>query len=356
MPKQITRRAFAAGAAGMASSMSLPTAAFAKDSLTAVEWGPPWINGTKEVAARYGKADIAWELHQGGSAAILAKIKGTWPNTPYDMVDSWTVPILSMVREGWAQTVTLADAPNLADVPAALIPKDKDGNWKSIPRSINGAYFAYLPERCPIEIKTVEDLLSPKLKGQIAWPSATSNTCLQVVALALARGGSERDMEPGWRFLREIAKAGNIGRVWHGPADAINSLTSGETSVTFFDQGTQSDVAKRFKIKYLTKTHESLKSFLWTEGWTILGNSKNKKAAFDFANFTISPEMSEFFHHNHLRMPSANAKAKPTPGLDHLTFNDDERTKYSYVPDYEFIVTKVSEWIKRFETDIVPNL
>ena len=39
-----------------------------------------------------------------------------------------------------------------------------------------------------------------------------------------------------------------------------------------------------------------------------------------------------------------------------LTFTDDERKKYSYVPDYGFIVIKIGEWVKRFETDIVPNL
>ena len=202
-------------AAGLASTLPFANQAWGREPLTVVEWGPPWIDASKNVLEGQDKWDITWELHQGGAAAILPKIKATWPNSPYDVVDCWTSVFLSMVREGWAETVTVDDVPNLADVPEALITKDDQGNFKNIPRSVNGVFFAYRPDICPIEIKSINDLLDPRLKGQICWPSPIMNTCLQVVALALARGGDEYDIDPGWEFLQEIAKSGNIGRRLH---------------------------------------------------------------------------------------------------------------------------------------------
>ena len=64
------------------------------------------------------------------------------------------------------------------------------------------------------------------------WPNPTLNTNLQVVALSKALGGDEYNMEPGWEFLAEMAKVGNIGRVSANTSDVITSLETGETSVT----------------------------------------------------------------------------------------------------------------------------
>ena len=299
--------------------------------------------------------DITWELHQGGAAAILPKIKASWPNTPYDIVDAWSPVFLAMDTEGWAETVTLADVPNLADVPEALITKDKDGNFKNVPRSINGVFFSYRPDICPIEIKTVEDLLDPRLEGQISWPSPIMNTSLQVVALALARGGDEYNIDPGWEFLQEIAKSGNIGRVYITTTDNINSLTTGETCVTFTDQGTISSAAANVPIEYLTKTDESLKSFIAVEGWAVLGSSKNKKAAFDFANYMVSPEAATAFNAE-IGVPPASSKATAVEGVGHLVFSDEELAKYAHFVDYPYVSSMIDPWVKRFETEIQPHL
>lgn len=342
-------------AAGLASAFPFDKAARAAEGLTVVEWGPPWIDGSKKVLGDQTMWDITWELHQGGAAAILPKIKSSWPNTLYDVVDCWTSVFLAMVKEDWAETVTVADVPNLAHVPESLITKDDQGNWKNIPRSINGVFFAYRPDICPIEIKTVEDLLDPRLKGQILWPSPIMNTCLQVVALALARGGDEYNIDSGWEFLQEIAKSGNIGRVYITTTDVINSLTTGETCVTFTDQGTISAAAKHVPIKYLTKEHESLKSFLAVEGWVVLKSSKHKQTAFDFCNFMSSPEASTVFNDS-IKVPPASSKATPTEGVEHLVYTQEELEKYAYIVDYPHVSAMIDPWVKRFEAEIQPHL
>ena len=361
MTKGFSRRDFmmsaagGAAAAGLASSLPMGNRAWGADPLTVVEWGPPWIDATKNVLADQDRWDITWELHAGGAAAILPKIKASYPNTPYDIVDVWSPVFLAMDTEGWSETVTVADVPNLADVPEALITKDKDGNFKNIPRSINGVFFSYRPDICPIEIKTAEDLLDPRLKGQIVWPSPIMNTSLQVVALALARGGDQYNIDPGWEFLQEIAKSGNIGRVYITTTDAINSLTTGETSVTFCDQGTIGAAAANVPIEYLTKKDESLKAFLAVEGWAVLNSAKNKQAAFDFANYMVSPEASTAFNAE-IGVPPSSTKATATEGVSHLVFNEEEIAKYAFLPDYPYVSSMIDPWVKRFETEIQPYL
>ncbi|WP_085035852.1 ABC transporter substrate-binding protein [Ensifer aridi] len=342
------------GAALATAQMAAPLIgeAQAANSLSVVEWGPPWIDSSKALAAEWGKSSVDWTLHAGGAASILPKIKAAWPNPPYDLVDNWSPVFLSMIREDWAETVTLEDCPNLADVPEGLIPKDANGNWKAIPRGSSGIFFTCAPEMCPIEIKSIEDLLNPKLKGEILWPNPTLFSNLQVVSLALARGGDEFNMEPGWEFLKELAKSGNIGRVAANTSDVITSLDTGETTVTFGDQGTLSGI-KGVKTIPLTKTSKDLKTFMFVSGWVVLKSSKNKKLAFDFANHTISKAASGRYFKDVGEVP-VNAKAEHT--IDHLRFEPKEIEEFVVVPDWDHLGKELDGWNKRWEQEIVQLL
>lgn len=331
---------------------SLVGTAHAADSLSVVEWGPPFIDHSKAVAAEWGKASIEWTLHAGGAAAILPKIKAAWPNPPYDVVDNWSPVFQSMISEDWAETVTLEDCPNLADVPTELIPKDAKGNWKAVPRGSSGLFFTYVPETCPVEIKSIEDLLNPKLKGQILWPNPTLNSNLQVVSLAMARGGDQFNIEPGWAFLKELAKSGNIGRVSATTSDMITAMDSGEATVTFIDQGTFASI-KGVKAVPLTKTNKDLKTFLFVSGWAILKSSKNKKLAFDFANYMISKAASERYGKEVGEVP-VNRKAEQTN--EYLRFSPDELKEFVVVPDWDHLGKELDGWNKRWEQDIVQLL
>lgn len=331
---------------------SLVGTARAADSLSVVEWGPPWIDSSKALAAEWGKDSVDWTLHAGGAASILPKIKASWPNPPYDLVDNWSPVFLSMMREDWAETVTLEDCPNLADIPEGLIPKDAKGNWKAVPRGSSGIYFTYAPDMCPIEIKSIEDLLNPKLKGQILWPNPTLFSNLQVVSLARARGGDEYNMEPGWQFLKELAKSGNIGRVAANTSDVITAMNTGETTVTFGDQGTLSAI-KGVKTQPLTKTNKDLKTFMFVSGWAVLKSSKNKKLAFDFANYTISKDASSRYFKEVGEIP-VNSKAEHN--IEHLRFSPKEVEEFVVVPDWDHLGKELDGWNKRWEQEIVQLL
>ncbi|RWJ31941.1 PotD/PotF family extracellular solute-binding protein [Mesorhizobium sp.] len=358
---KMRRRTFLKATGGLAAAQLVgagPLASLARaaeDSLTIVEWGPPGLDFMKEATAGFDGPKPTWVLHEGGAATVLAKIKSAWPNPPYDLVAAYGPVILSMGREGWLEPITVEDVPNLKDVPEALIQKDSAGNWISIPRSLTGALFAYRPDICPIEIKKIGDLLDPRLKGQILWPTSVTNANQQVVALALGNGGDENNMEPGWAMLKEMAKMGNIGRVFASISDGINSLTTGETSVAFMDAASLFSTSKNVPLTFLSKVDESLKVFTGTEDWTVLKSSKNKKQAFAFANLTLSPDVNHTFNSNVGEAPT-NQKSAKVKGLEYLSFTNEEFARFAYIANIETLAKDLDASAKRFEQEIQPLL
>lgn len=74
--------------------------------------------------------------------------------------------------------------------------------------------------------------------------------------------------------MKKTAKAGNIGRVSADSSDVIASLTTGETSVTFVDQG-----------------------LLFVSGWMVIESSKRKCSG----SASGSPDAA-------IRVPAAGAR------------------------------------------------
>jgi len=362
MASKGTRREFIVGAAAGLAGANLalagltPSRAFGRESLTVVEWGGAYIDNMKLVAAKQDKYDINWVLHAGGAAAILPKIKADWPNPKFDLVAGWDPVFQSIIAEGWAEPVSVANVPNLADIPAALLYRDAQGNAVNIPRSISSIYWFYREDTAPIPIASLDDLLKPELKGQICWPGPVLNTNLQTIMLAMHRGGSAQDLEPGWAFLKELAKSGNIGRVANSDVDVTNSISSGETSVSFQGAMGPLELSKNFPIRHMNKSARAsgLLTGLYQEGWVVLKGGKTA-GALDFANFTVSAENNEFFNNASGAIPT-NVKAKVAENLAYLQYSEAEIVESCYIPDWTYISGQVDAWNKRWEQEIAPLL
>ena len=178
---------------------------------------------------------------------------------------------------------------------------------------------------------------------------------MQMVGLALANGGDEFNLEPGWELLKEIAKAGNIGRVFKTEVDMINSLSTGETSITFGPSGNWVQLARKLPITHLNKhPGAGLKASLATEGWCVMKN-QNTQAAFDFVNYTLGTEIQTWWS-QHIGNPPVNVNAKASEELSHLVYTDEELAKYTHLPDWDYVSQQVDGWVKRFEQEIVQLL
>ena len=348
----------AAGAAGLASGLPFTREALAqKVQLTAVMWGGPWLEGSKAAAALQSKHDVRWELHTGGSAAIMPKIKAAWPNAPYDFVAQFSPQFITWEQEGWSEPITKEEIPNLKDVPDELIYKGKDGSILAVPLSVSATFFAYRKDICPFPIKKMEDLLDPRLKGKVNLRSATQGSNTNIVHYALANGGSVDNLEPGWEFLKKLAKSGNVGRFSNTEVEFINSLTSGECVAGFSNIGNWGKVAEQFPVEFLILDKKQAPGFqagLFVEGFCILKSSKYKKEAKEFINSFIGAQANTAYN-KPLNMAPPNSKSEATQLAKNIVFKTkEELTSNSIQYNWQLMADQLKTSIERFEKEIIP--
>ncbi|MCK1333275.1 extracellular solute-binding protein [Bradyrhizobium sp. CW9] len=328
----------------------------AEETITAVEWGGNYASEMKKLAAKQSDVKINWQLHAGGAMAILPKVKAKWPNSGIDLLTGWDPSWQSIAREGWAEPVALEKVPNLADIPQKLLVKDSTGSIINIPRTITAMIWYYREDKAPFQIANIDDLLDPRLKGKICFPVPTLGSNLQMLSLALHKGGDERNMEPAWEFMKKLARSGNIGRVANADSDITTSITSGETCITMQGGSGPIERGRNFKVRYLSKMDKQsgFRSFVYHEGWCALKGARTD-VAFKFANFAIGPEANTEFNQG-IRAVPANVKSKVADEIKPISFNNEEMDRHVYIPDWAYLSTQSDAWMKRWEQEIAPLL
>lgn len=356
----MNRRAFLANTA-IASAFAMTAGGVAgramaadKVTLAGVEWGGDVVAAMRAIAEKMPGTTVNWTLFQGGAASILPTVKASWPKPSFDYIAGWEGSFQTMIQEDWLEKVSVESVPNLADIPTKVIMKNAAGDFLAVPRAVGGIYFGYRKDTSPVEIKSLDDLFSPKLKGQICWPGTTQCMMLQIVALSLHNGGSEHNMEPGWKAMKELAKTGNIARVANTDVEFVNSLSSGETTVGCFAEPGWSGVAKNFKVEALTK-QAGVPAFLYQSGFAVLKNRPNLKETLAFINHAISPEMSAVYAEIAGEAP-LNVKTNVPEKLKHLAFTSEEMEKFVHIPDFTVVLSQQDAWAKRWEDEIAPLL
>lgn len=331
--------------------------ALAADPIKAVTWGGGYAEALEAITKGYTANPVAWSLYQSNSGEILAKTKAAWPNAPYDLSENWDADYVQIFNEGWLEGFTEADIPNLANVPAALKRFTyPDGRPYAVPISVGAMYWGYRKDVMPIEFTEVEQLLDPKLKGLICLPNITKGTGTILVVLAVALGGSESDVEPGWKFLKELAKSGNVGRVANSETDFSNSINSGETAVTFWNPVLWTAIKQNWECKILSKAEGSktLKSYFYQDGFVVYKGPRSKQAM-DFLNFLLTPAAQDAYNEALGQAPAIVGGKVPAAAAD-INFSDEDYKKYAYFCDYSVMSREHDGWVKRWEKEIQPLL
>ncbi len=337
----------------------LPATAQEHPSLLMVQWGAPWIDVTREIAGDFTKQTgdrVAYELHAGGAMAIVAKIRPSWPRTPYNLISCWDPVFAAMIESDWLEPVTVEELPVLKEIPPAFFQKNKAGQLMSIPLSTSGAFWGYREDLLKEKLTSIEQLLEPRFKGQICVPYPVNLTGLIILTLAVQRGGNERNIEPGWQFLKELAQRGQIGRVINTNSEFIDAMSSGDLSVAFFNAGAWAQVRKRYPTRILNKLADN-KGFLFNEGFAIMkGDDPAKVAAAKQLAGTFATAANNTKYNMPLGEGPTNIHATPGPDIAGIFYAPDELDRYAYVADFGYMSSQVNGWARRWETEIVPLL
>jgi putative spermidine/putrescine transport system substrate-binding protein len=326
-----------------------------RTSITATEWGGSHIEASKALAARQSNVEIDWRVI-AGAINVLPIIRAGWPNPGIDLVAGFDASFQLIADEGWAEPVTIEKVPNIAEIPPQLLMKDRNGNVINIPRALMSVFWFCRDDLVPFEITKLDDLLDPRLKGRICFPAMTINLGMQLVSLALYKGGGERNLEPAWDFLKQLALSGNIGRVGRSGDEVMASISSGETWVAFEACTHATDLSRSVSIRNLIKMDAAtgFRALLFQHGWCVLKGAKSD-AAFSFANYMIEAKNNAAFNLIAGSVP-VNSKADIHDSVKAVAFSKEELERYTYVPDWGVLNANAAGYIKRWDEEIAPLL
>ncbi|MEK7446581.1 MAG: extracellular solute-binding protein [candidate division NC10 bacterium] len=301
--------------------------------VSAIPAGTPVAYG--RITEWKGKPDV--DIFWGGESALFEKL-----------AEQKLLQKVEISKEAWDSI------PAAIGKPKPIPLKDKDGYW--VGTALEPYGLVYHPKRIQRlgipEPKEWEDLLHPKLKGEVAQcaptRSSSSNATYEVM---LSMHGEEK----GWDWLRRLA--GNTGLFTARSRDVPTLVAKGEFAAGFAVPSYMAFEEKLagFDIKFVAPKN----SFVTPEPMAILAGARHPKAARAFIEFLLTERGQKVFMERGLFPITPRYKVQGAPGSTAelaVEFTGGVRSYFdqevSNVYD-EGVATKRSDALKtKFRSDI----
>src|SRR5881396_4326529 len=279
------------------------------------------------------EVDIFW----GGESALFEKL-----------AEQKLLQKVEIAREAWDSI------PASIGTPRAIPLKDKNGYW--VGTALEPYGLVYHPKKIQrlgiAEPKDWDDLLQPKLKGEIAQcaptRSSSSNATYEVI---LSMHGEDK----GWDWLKKLAA--NTGHFTARSRDVPTVVAKGEYTAGFAVPSYMAFEEKLagFDLKFVAPKN----AFVTPEPMAILAGARNPKAARAFIEFLLTERGQKVFMERGLFAITPKYKVQGAPGSTAelaVEFTGGVRSYFdrelSNVYD-EAIAAKRSEALKgKFRSDI----
>jgi len=256
--------------------------------VSAIPAGTPVAYG--RVVEWRGKPEV--DIFWGGESALFEKL-----------AEQKLLQKVEISREVWEAIPVSIGKPR----PIPL--KDKDGFW--VGTALEPYGLVYHPkkfQRLGIpEPRDWDDLLNPKLKGEVAQcaptRSSSSNATYEVI---LSMYGEDK----GWEWLRKLAA--NTGHFTARSRDVPTVVAKGEYSAGFAVPSYMAFEEKLagFELKFVAPKN----AFVTPEPMAILAGSRNPKAARAFIEFLLSERGQKVFMERGLFPITPKYKVQGPPG------------------------------------------
>jgi iron(III) transport system substrate-binding protein len=279
------------------------------------------------------EADIFW----GGESALFEKL-----------AEQKLLQKVEISKEAWDSI------PATIGKPKPIPLKDKDGYW--VGTALEPYGIVYHPKKIQrlgiAPPKDWDDLLHPKLKGEVAQcaptRSSSSNATYEVI---LSMHGEDK----GWAWLKKLAD--NTGHFTARSRDVPTVVAKGEYSAGFAVPSYMAFEEKLagFDIKFVAPKN----AFVTPEPMAILAGARNPRAARAFIEFLLTERGQRVFMERGLFPITPKYKVQGSPGSTAemaVEFTGGVRSYFdgdvSNVYD-EAVANKGSEALKtRFRSDI----
>ena len=358
----LTAAAFA-GCSGGGSSQSGETTA---ETAGSQEAGTETSEGGSAQKADSGEITVYTALEDEQVSDYLAKFNETYPDITVNIVrESTGIITAKLIAEKdnpqadlvWG---TAASSMMALDDMGALEPYEPEGCDRILPQfksdkevptwvGIDAWETAFVVNTEelkklgmePEEIKSYEDLLDPRLKGQIVMsnPNSSGTGFLTVSAILQLKG---KDSEAGWDYLDQLHE--NIAQYVHSGSKPAKMAASGECAVGIsFGYAGISQRDKGAPVEVIFPEEGS--------GWDLEANALMKKeeinpAAYTFLDWAISDEAMDLYRVNYPIVTVENTgtyEGYDSNPLDQLIDND-----FSWAAENRENI--LNEWIEKYDS------
>lgn len=358
----LTAAAFA-GCSGGGSSQSGETTA---ETAGSQEAGTETSEGGSAQKADSGEITVYTALEDEQVSDYLAKFNETYPDITVNVVrESTGIITAKLIAEKdnpqadlvWG---TAASSMMVLDDMGALEPYEPEGCDRILPQfksdkevptwvGIDAWETAFVVNTEelkklgmePEEIKSYEDLLDPRLKGQIVMsnPNSSGTGFLTVSAILQLKG---KDSEAGWDYLDQLHE--NIAQYAHSGSKPAKMAASGECAVGIsFGYAGISQRDKGAPVEVIFPEEGS--------GWDLEANALMKKeeinpAAYTFLDWAISDEAMDLYRVNYPIVTVENTgtyEGYDSNPLDQLIDND-----FSWAAENRENI--LNEWMEKYDS------
>ncbi len=259
-----------------------------------------------ELQKRYG---LKIQTVGANNEQRLAQLKTQRDNPQMDV--AWfTDPILpEVVASGVTEKIDTSRLSNFKDTYQSLQPKD--GAW--VVHGITPWGIAYNADRVKPAPSSWRDLMDPRFKDHVTASDITfSSTYLTLVAMARLDGGSERNLEPGFKNMKVVRD--NSPTFW-ATVDQLNTmLKQEEVYLSPIASGNTNVLAVNQKLEQFRFAAPREGAYTVNLVMTLVKNAPNPEGAYQFMDVALDPAGQAVYAAGTFYAP-VNSKTQMPPDL-----------------------------------------
>lgn len=313
------------------------------DKIVVTAYGGVWAESVKKnyVSCFEHRTGVKVEVLTGESSEWLNKIRANPEHSPIDVVTLSEIDSLRAGREGLLSKMTVAEVPNLAQVPPQFHQPWNDFGVSSTYGPMGVMYNSDKVKQPPKSWKDlIEDIAAGKFGKKIAWPSGTYAWGPPFIWFVAQQYGGNVDVA----FQKLKAIQPYVVKFWETPVDALNLFATKQVDVLIYWDGRS--------YAFINKGNDWAKFYIPEPGGmtSLVLFSKVKSAnpiAWEYINCVLSKDAqvgnAEMIHY-----PGTNASVQYPEHLK-KDFTPFDRV---VVPPYAEIVDKIPAWIERWNKEM----
>lgn len=343
----IDRRKFLSRLAALSAIGAAPSVAMAADGekpkqITLLGYGGPFDRVTKKyVADPFTAATGIPVVIRGGSSDLINSLLVQKDHPQYDLVhigyDSYTM----LKQNGVFDPIERSTIPNFAHLyPIAQ-------STHGLATTITAVTIVYNTEKIKRPITSWADLWDPAFKGHVAIEKvpATYGVDTLMMAARLA-GGSEKNIDPGFRKLAELKPS--LNAIYTNSSQCAQLFEQGGTWIAPWYSGRVASTRRAGVPVAAADTKEGAPVYL-----TMLCPLKGKwnRWVAQFMNMHLSAEVQQAFAKEFASGPS-RTDVKLDPEVAKTVPYGERQVSQLIQFDWDEIIPHLDEWTRRFNREI----